>query len=90
MRFPGDRRNCEKCHLPNTEQLPLPANLLPVQDPRGFFNPEPPTAASCLSCHTSQAAAAHAALNVNPSLGEACAVCHGQTAEFSVGREHAR
>jgi OmcA/MtrC family decaheme c-type cytochrome len=87
--FPGDRANCSNCHLPGTEQLPLREGLLPVNDPRGRLNPAGPTTAACTSCHASVAAAAHALTATTP-IGEACAVCHGPNADFSVGRVHAR
>src|ERR1051326_2465249 len=50
VRFPGDLRNCEKCHVNASEQLPLNDNLLSVVTPRGYMNPTPPTAAACLAC----------------------------------------
>ena len=87
--FPGDRRHCAKCHVNNSQQVPTAAGLLPVVNPRGFINPEGPTTAACLGCHTSQAAAAHAAAMSN-ELGESCVVCHGPSGEFSVDRMHAR
>ncbi len=87
--FPGDRRNCAKCHVNNSEQLPLPDGLLAVTNPRGALNPMGPIAAACMGCHTSTAVASHAASMTN-SLGESCAVCHGRSAEFSVNRVHAR
>ena len=46
--------------------------------------------APCLGCRTSQDAAAHAARNIHPVPGEACAAYRGQDANFSVDREHAR
>ncbi|MFB3826132.1 MAG: OmcA/MtrC family decaheme c-type cytochrome [Bryobacteraceae bacterium] len=88
--FPGDLRDCAKCHLDATYTLPLPQGLLPVTDPNGPLNPMGPAAAACLGCHTSLDAAAHAQLNTSPSLGESCAVCHGANADFSVERVHAR
>ncbi len=175
--FPGDRRDCEKCHLPDTQQIPLPQGVLASVAPRDYINinfalppgfdvrsgstdpninhqvygtdyfpaatpgsgfeffalsngwqegkalplnmnqlsalsPEdqglyrtilakyhaslgsstpklPPITAACLACHGSQEAASHAFVNTS-SLGESCSVCHGQTAEFSVDRVHAR
>ena len=90
LAFPGDLRDCEKCHLPNAQELPVQAGELPVQNPRGFINPEGPATAACLGCHTDQASAAHAQLNASPTLGEACVVCHRPTAQFSVDSEHAR
>ena len=89
LAFPGDRRNCDKCHVNNSQQLPLPDDLLPVVDPRGLLNPMGPAAAACLGCHSSRAAAAHAYSMTTP-IGEACAACHGRNAESSVNRAHAR
>jgi len=90
VRFPGDLRNCDKCHVNNSEQLPLPNSRIDVQNPRAFYNPMGPAAAACTACHTSKAAAAHAQLNTSPTLGESCAVCHGTGAQFSVDQVHAR
>ena len=89
LHFPGDLRNCVKCHFEGAQQLPLREGLQPTVSPRDLLNPMPPETAACLSCHTSRAAAVHAQLNASP-LGEACAVCHGPQAEFSVDRVHAR
>ncbi len=89
LRFPGDRRNCDKCHVNNSRQLPLPEDLLPVVNPRGLLNPMGPASAACLGCHTSRAASAHAESMTTP-VGEACAACHGVNREFSVNRAHAR
>lgn len=87
--FPGDRRNCEKCHLVDTEQVPLPKGVLPSVAPRDYINPMQPATAACLSCHTSQEAASHALLNTS-TLGESCSVCHGASSEFSIDKVHAR
>jgi OmcA/MtrC family decaheme c-type cytochrome len=88
--FPGDRRDCEKCHVPNSQELPLPSTEIPVVNPRGFIDPQGSATAACLGCHTDQASAAHASLNASPTLGEACAVCHGVGADFAVDVVHAR
>ncbi len=90
VRFPGDRRNCEKCHLPGTYELPLAENVLPTQTPRGFFPVTQPVAAACLGCHTSRSTAAHASIMTSPTLGESCDVCHGRNADFGVAKVHAR
>lgn len=90
VRFPGDRRDCAKCHVNGSQELPLPATRIPVTNPRAFINPSGPTQAACLACHTSQAASSHALSNSTPQLGEACVVCHGPNAQFSVDKEHAR
>jgi OmcA/MtrC family decaheme c-type cytochrome len=89
VRYPNDRRNCTACHIDGTQQLPLADNLLPTQSPRFHLDPTPPASAACLSCHTNLSAAAHADLNTSGTLGESCAVCHGEGREFSVDRLHA-
>lgn len=89
VRYPGDRRNCSKCHEGTSYQLPLPKNLLATITPRGFFSPTPPTATACLACHDSLSAAAHAFVNIAP-FGEACATCHAEDAQFAVTKMHAR
>ena len=89
VRFPGDRRDCEKCHVNSSEQLPLGDNLLNVTTPRDFINPTPPTAAACLACHTDKTAASHTVANTT-QLGESCEVCHGTDAQFAIDKVHAR
>jgi OmcA/MtrC family decaheme c-type cytochrome len=87
--YPGDRRNCQKCHVDDSNQIPLPDGVLPSVAPRDYINPEQPTTAACLSCHTGKDAASHALINIS-TLGESCTVCHGQTSEFSIDKVHAR
>jgi OmcA/MtrC family decaheme c-type cytochrome len=88
--FPGIISNCSGCHVNGSENLPLIEGLLPVQDPKGLINPAQPTTAACMSCHDGRQAAAHAALNTSPTLGEACSTCHGPTSAYSVAKSHAR
>ena len=87
--FPGDRRDCAKCHVGTSYQLPLPASNAKTAAPREFYSPLGPVAAACLGCHDGADAAAHAYLNT-ASFGEACAVCHGEGADFAVSKVHAR
>jgi len=89
IEFPGFRNDCATCHVDNSQQLPLKADLLQVNDPRGFLNPVGPTAAACLGCHSDIQAASHALANTTV-LGESCAACHGPDKEFSVDRVHAQ
>jgi OmcA/MtrC family decaheme c-type cytochrome len=88
--FPGDRRICEDCHTGDSQQVlaTLPPGRLPTETLRDWYTPQQPTAAACLGCHDSQAAAAHAFVNTAP-FGEACAACHGPNADFSVDKVHA-
>ncbi|MBI3698776.1 MAG: OmcA/MtrC family decaheme c-type cytochrome [Acidobacteria bacterium] len=89
IRYPGDRRDCQACHVSGSEQLPLPDNLRSVTTPAEFMNPTPPASAACLGCHDTRAAASHALANTT-TIGESCAACHGSNAAFSVNRIHAR
>ena len=66
-----------------------PPGLLPTVTLRDWYTPMQHYAASCLGCHSSQAAAAHAYVNTAP-FGEACAACHGEEADFAVDKVHAR
>lgn len=88
VQFPGDLRDCAKCHVNNSEQVPS-GDTLNVANPQGFLNPSPPTTTACLACHDDKSAAIHAQGNIN-QLGEACAVCHASDAAFSVDFVHAR
>jgi OmcA/MtrC family decaheme c-type cytochrome len=87
--YPGDRRNCEGCHLAGTYDVPLPEGTLDTPTARSWYTPMKPAAAACLSCHSSVDAAAHAYVNTAP-FGEACAACHGVDRDYSVERVHAR
>ena len=92
--FPGDRRNCAKCHVNNSNQLPLPSGMASTLAPREFFSPLGPAASACLGCHDSESTAAHAflqtALFPSGKSSESCATCHGEGKEFAVTRVHAR
>lgn len=87
---PGDRRVCSMCHVNGSENLPLQAGLLSVNNPRGYINPTPPVTAACTSCHTSIDASAHADINTSPRLGESCTTCHGANRDAAVAKVHAR
>jgi len=90
VRYPADRRNCEKCHAPQT-WLPdgMAKDLLPTVTPRGYTDQTRPISAVCTSCHDTIEAAAHAVVNTS-SFGESCLVCHGEGKAFSVRKVHAR
>ena len=91
VRFPGDRRDCEKCHVPGTQQVleEPPAGLLPTNTPRDWYTPMQHNAAACLGCHDTKSTAVHAFTMTAP-FGEACATCHGADADFAVDKVHAR
>ena len=91
VRFPGDRRDCVKCHVPDSQQVSEtpPPGLLPTTTLRDWYSPQQHYAAACLGCHDTKPTAAHAFVMTAP-FGEACATCHGPDADFSVDRVHAR
>jgi len=93
VRFPGDRRDCAKCHVGTSFTVPLPAGVQPAVTPRNYWTPTQPVSAACLACHDSISAAAHAFLNTatfGSIQAEACPVCHQERADFAVTRVHAR
>ena len=97
VRFPGDRRNCAKCHA-STAAYTLPlqqTNIASVTTLRDYFTPQGPATAACLGCHDNRDAAAHAYLNTAAFPGstigaEACATCHGTGKDWAVEKVHAR
>ena len=89
VEYPGDLRNCNACHVSNSQQLPLAAGLLPTMTPQDWWSPTQPQAAACLSCHDGDDAAVHAYTNMS-FFGESCSVCHGEGKEASVDKVHAR
>ena len=94
VRFPGDRRDCAKCHASTSYTLPLPTGVASVTTLRDYFTPQGPGTASCLGCHDGRDAAAHAYLNTTTFGGtnpaEACATCHGTGKDWDVAKVHAR
>jgi len=93
--YPGDRTSCAKCHSGNSHLLPLPTGIQSVTTLRDFFTPQGPGTASCLGCHDSQDAAAHAFLNTalfpgSTTPAEACATCHGAGKDWAVEKVHAK
>jgi OmcA/MtrC family decaheme c-type cytochrome len=94
VRFPGDRRNCSKCHTGTAYTLPLPLGIASVNTPRDYFSPQGPATAACLGCHDNRDAAAHAYLNTTSFGGtipaEACATCHGVGKDWDAAKVHAR
>ena len=90
VRFPGDRRECEMCHLPGTYDVPLPADALSTVVDNGTAVTEVlPERAACTSCHDSVLANFHAMLNADAAAGvETCAVCHGAGRDFAVDSVH--
>ncbi len=95
VRYPGNRADCEQCHVDGSQLLPLPSGLLPtaqteivggVDTPAGSV---PPVQDACLTCHDSESAAVHAQINTTAGGVEACGACHGEGAAFAVSTVHA-
>lgn len=92
IRFPGDRRNCVKCHVPGANEPPLPAGVLPTLIPQadGSVKAIQPIASACVGCHTKAAAQAHMDTMTSQTSGEACVTCHGVGRAFAVEKVHRR
>jgi OmcA/MtrC family decaheme c-type cytochrome len=89
VRFPGDLRDCSTCHLDGTYRPENVGAQAMVQSPGGFMPQTAPISAACQGCHDDKATASHALANTTV-LGESCATCHGQNADFAVDKVHAR
>jgi OmcA/MtrC family decaheme c-type cytochrome len=88
--YPGDLRNCQKCHVNGSEQASnMPATASAVNDPNAPVSPVAPITAACTACHNSVVSYSHALASTN-AVGESCAACHGAGGDFSVDRVHAR
>jgi OmcA/MtrC family decaheme c-type cytochrome len=94
--FPGDRRNCAKCHTSITTAAVPTGGTLNVTTQRDFFSPMGPGTAACTGCHDARDVVAHAFINTaffpkNPNApAEACGTCHGTGADLDVAKVHAR
>jgi OmcA/MtrC family decaheme c-type cytochrome len=92
--FPGDLKDCGKCHLAQTNLVPLPAGVLATQmlrgDLRGLPNPTMPYTSTCTACHDSLSTASHCLTMTAGGTREACATCHGEGKEFAVSKMHTK
>lgn len=90
IRFPGDRRNCTKCHEPGAFELPWPARLLRtfMPQPDGMTKPLTPIMSACVGCHNREPARAHMDAQIVQVGRESCVVRHGRGREFAVGKMH--
>jgi OmcA/MtrC family decaheme c-type cytochrome len=89
VRFPGDLRDCNTCHLTGTYLVENVGAKALVASPGGFTKTTPPISAACQGCHDDIATASHALANTT-ILGESCAACHSAGEQFSVDRVHQR
>ncbi|HEY6042234.1 MAG TPA: OmcA/MtrC family decaheme c-type cytochrome [Anaerolineae bacterium] len=87
----GGQRNCNKCHLPGTNLLPLPSTAVPTS-PTGadgkVIKTLKPVTAACTACHANAATKGHAAIMTAPDGTETCAICHGPGRDFAVDQVH--
>jgi OmcA/MtrC family decaheme c-type cytochrome len=92
VRFPGDRKQCDICHVAGAAEVPLPSEALPtvVMQGEALVSEVLPERAACMSCHDSLLANVHAVVNSDLGSGaESCAICHGADADFAVSAVHA-
>ena len=89
IEFTGDLRNCDACHVNNSQQLPVADGALPTITNNAWWTPMEPQAAACLSCHDDDSSAAHAYSNTT-FFGESCSTCHGEGKDAAVDKVHAR
>jgi len=96
--FPGDRRNCETCHIAGTQLLPpfpgealgpVIAHLDPDTGMEVIDGRQGAIGAVCTSCHDSDTAQAHVDTQTAMSGGEACEVCHSEGRDVPVSEVHA-
>jgi len=90
IRFPGDRRNCLKCHEKGANELPLPDGVLATAMPQsdGTIKSLTPIVSACVGCHTREPAKAHMEAQIASVGRESCVVCHGVGREFAVDKMH--
>ena len=86
--YPGDLRDCDACHVNNSQQVPVDSWLLSTVTPQAWWSPMMPNTAACLSCHDDDDSAAHAFANT-AFFGESCGTCHGEGKVAAVDKVHA-
>ena len=89
IHFTGDLRNCDACHVNDSQNVPTPDGALPTITNNAWWTPMAPQAAACLSCHDDDDSAAHAYSNT-AFFGESCSTCHGEGKSAAVDKVHAR
>jgi OmcA/MtrC family decaheme c-type cytochrome len=99
--FPGDRRDCAKCHVtvpgptylmppfPGTAIGSIVAHLDPATGNEVVDGRLGPIRSVCTACHDADDAVAHAETMTAPDGTEACTVCHEEGRDFAVSLMHA-
>jgi OmcA/MtrC family decaheme c-type cytochrome len=90
VRYPAPQQQCAMCHDPETLDLPLPPEALStlVTEGETVLSETLAERASCVSCHDTELANEHAAVNANVLGFETCAVCHGSDSAFAIELVH--
>ena len=88
--FPGNLADCETCHLPGTNLLPLPSGVQPtvITQAGEAVSTIPAITTVCTACHDMPAAQGHAELQTTADGVETCTVCHGSGRDFDVAAVH--
>jgi OmcA/MtrC family decaheme c-type cytochrome len=98
LRFPGDLRDCEKCHVEGTQLIPpfpgpaigaIVAHLDPATGNEIVDGRLGPINTVCTACHDGDDAAAHVETMTSDQGVEACPVCHEEGRDFAVSKVHA-
>jgi OmcA/MtrC family decaheme c-type cytochrome len=99
--FPGDLRDCAKCHVtvpeptylmppfPGTAIGSIVAHIDPATGNEVVDGRLGPIRSVCTACHDADDAVAHAETMTAPDGTEACTVCHQEGADFAVSLLHA-
>jgi OmcA/MtrC family decaheme c-type cytochrome len=104
VRFPGDRRDCTHCHVPNHYKLPLPpllpSHMTQIDSTKARVGGTDvymgATGAACTGCHDDDQTAVHVATQALVSgtdptkIQEACATCHASGQAYGIDVVHAR
>lgn len=92
-RYPTDRRNCTKCHVPQSNLMDnIHQGIQPTTISVGgtVVLQTGAIQTACMSCHDSGPAKAHADTMTALGLREACTVCHDEGSDFAVSKVHAK
>jgi len=91
-RFPTDRRNCTKCHVPGSNLLNFMregAQPVVIKQGNTVVSTTPAIQSVCMGCHDSKVAKDHAEVQTLEGA-ETCTICHNEGRDFAVSASHAR
>jgi len=90
VRFPRICATAPKCHVNESQQVPVPFTRIAVQRSADYINPTPPNTAACTACHISEAASAHAATQTDAKLAKRAACATARVRHSRWDTVHAR